>query len=234
MRLVLLPLVVVLAALLFKAEPTQAELLDFEAPLPAGLTTASFVQGADVPSSAKVTDQYLSLGVRVSGAALVTLDLGHAASGVNGLAGVNADNRVDYRVPVSFEFFSPNDNTIAATNNYFSYSPDLFGNSNNVVTISAYGLDGTLLGQATYVETAPAPPLFISGVGEFHTITVQQTLFDLTGGGIGIDLVQFGDISPVPEPNTLVLMLALGALTALSLRRKVIEDRPGRLEQVNA
>ncbi len=205
----------VLATLLCQAAPTQAELLDFEAPLPPGLTTASFVQGADVPSSARVTDQYLSLGVRVSGAALVALGLGHAPSGVNGLAGVNADNRVDYRVPVSFEFFSPNDNTIAATNNYFAYSPDLFGNSNNVITISAYGLDGALLGQARYVETAPTPPLFISGVGQFHRITVQQTLFDLTSGGIGIDLVRFGDISPVPEPNTLVLMLALGALAAL-------------------
>jgi len=200
-----------------------AVLLDFESPLPSGLSAISFTQGTNVPGSARVTDQYISTGVRVSGAALVALGLGHAASGVNGLAGVDANNRVDYSVPVSFDLFAPRDPAIPATTDYFAYSPDLAGSSNNNITISAYALDGTLLGEAKYVETgsfSPGSPLSISNIGQFHRVTVLQTLFDVSSGGIGIDLVRFGDISPVPEPNTLVLMLALGALAALSSRHK--------------
>ena len=92
-----------------------AVLLDFESPLPSGLSAISFTQGTNVPGSARVTDQYLSTGVRVSGAALVALGLGHAASGVNGIAGVNIHNEVDYGVPVSFDLFSPKDNATLGT-----------------------------------------------------------------------------------------------------------------------
>ena len=69
--------------------------LDFEAPLPDGLVAMSLIQGTPVPDSARVTDKYLPLGIRIADAALVQLGVGHAASGANGLAGVSASGNID-------------------------------------------------------------------------------------------------------------------------------------------
>lgn len=54
-------------------------------------------------------------------------------------------------------------------------------------------------------------------------MTVDQTLYDITNGGIALDLVQFGDISPatVPEPGTLALLgIGLAGLAVVSRRKQ--------------
>ena len=181
----------------------SAAVLDFEAPLPSGLSPMTFWQGTVVPSTARVTDQYLSLGIRFSGAALVTFGSWVVVSGVNALAGIASDGTIDYDQPVTF-FFMPGNGSVAGTTDFFAYSPDVAGHSSNVVTISAFGLDGSLLGQTQYVETGNfMSPLSISGIGQFHRVTVDQTLYDRTSGGIALDLVQFGAISAAsaPEPG---------------------------------
>ena len=182
----------------------SATVLDFEAPLPSGLSPMTFWQGTVVPSTARVTDQYLSLGIRFSGAALVTFGSWVVVSGVNALAGIASDGTIDYDQPVTFFFFMPGNGSVAGTTDFFAYSPDVAGHSSNVVTISAFGLDGSLLGQTQYVETGNfMSPLSISGIGQFHRVTVDQTLYDRTSGGIALDLVQFGAISAAsaPEPG---------------------------------
>ena len=199
--------------------------LDFEGPLPDGLVPTSYIQGAPVPVSARVTDQYLPFGVRIADAALVQLGVGHAASGANGLAGISASGTIDYDQAVTFSFFLPGDGGTAGTTDLFAYSPDLGGGSGNIITISAFGVDGALIGQVQFTESGTfATPLTISGIGQFHKVTVDQTLYDRTSGGIGLDLVQFGDVAAavaVPEPATLTLVgLAMAGL-GFSRRQKI-------------
>jgi hypothetical protein len=106
----------------------------------------SFYQGALVSDTARVTDQYLATGIRIENAALVALGFGHTASGANGLAGISSTGTIDYDQAVTFSFFRPENGSFASTTDYFAYSPDLGGGSGNTVTISAFGLDGTLVG----------------------------------------------------------------------------------------
>ena len=82
-------------------------ILSFEGPLPPGLVATSYLQGTAVPNAARVTDQYLSTGLVISGAALVNLGVGHAPSGTNGLAGIDGNGNLDYDSPLTFSFFMP-------------------------------------------------------------------------------------------------------------------------------
>ncbi|MBY0474408.1 MAG: PEP-CTERM sorting domain-containing protein [Nitrosomonas sp.] len=182
------------------------------------------MQGTIVPVSAQVTDQYLSAGLVVGRAALVVLPSGSAPSGINALAGIGGDGRIDYDTPVSFSFFAAGNSGVIGTTDFFGYSADLFGSSGNIITISAYGLDGSLVGQVSYTETGNfTAPLTISGVGQFHSVTVDQTLFNTNSGGIALDLIQFGNISiaAVSEPQTYAMLLAgLGLLGFMAFQKK--------------
>jgi hypothetical protein len=182
----------------------QRTVLDFEAPLPAGLQAIGFSQGTSVPNSAMVTDQYIDRGVLVAGAALVELGKNHAASGVNGLAGVNSSGHVDYDAPVSFSFYSPASTRTKATTDYFAYSPDRAGSSNNVVALTAYALDGSIVGSSNYTETgnfSPDSPLELKNLGDFHRVVVDTDL--VRSQGIAMDLVQFGRLLPHEDTPTL-------------------------------
>jgi hypothetical protein len=198
--------------------------LDFEGPLPLGLTPMSFWQGTPVPADAKVTDQYLSLGLEVSGGALINLGWGHAPSGVNGLGGFDANDLLDYEYPVAFLFFAPGDKSRPATTDYFAFTQDRYGDSYNDITLTAFDLDGNVVGASSYTEVANlASPLIITGLGQFHSVAVHQSQYNRGTGGIGIDLVTFGDLqvadvdpNSVPEPATLDL-LGLG-IVAIVLR----------------
>ncbi len=197
-------------------------ILDFEGPLPNSLVATSFWQGADVPGSAKVIDQYLSYGIVMSDAALVAGGVGHSASGTNSLAGIDGNGKVNYDAPVTFTFYQPGNLGVKGTTEYFAYRPDLGGGSQNLITISAFDLNDLLVGQATYLETGTfSTPLFISGVGQFHKVTVDQTLYDTYSGGIMLDMVEFGDISAstVPEPSSIAL--AVLGLLAIRTKRKI-------------
>jgi hypothetical protein len=199
-------------------------ILDFEGPLPDGLVAQSFAQDTFVSDSQKVSNHYLNQGVIISDAAIVALGVGHAASGSNGLAGVSSSNQIDYDIPVNFSFYLPSDISSKALTNYFAYAPDLAGGSGNIVTISGYDISGNLMGQSSYTETGTFNSLLtLSGIGLFHSVTIDQTLFNRYSGGIGIDLVQYGDLlaAPVPEPETYaMLILGLGIMGFVVRRRK--------------
>jgi len=198
-------------------------ILDFEEPLPGGLVAQSFAQDTFVSDSQKVSNHYLNQGVIISDAAIVALGVGHAASGSNGLAGLSSSNLVDYNIPVNFSFYLPSDISSKALTNYFAYAPDLAGGSGNIITISGYDVSGNLLGQSSYTETGTFNSLLtLSGIGLFHSVTIDQTLFNRYDGGIGIDLVQYGDLvaAPVPEPDAYVMMLMGISIMGFVVRRR--------------
>ncbi len=97
---------------------------------------------------------------------------------------------------MTFTFVSPTDGTTPATTDFFSISPDPLNNSHNSVTLSAYGLDGNLLGTAFYQEhgqIAPVQPIVLQNIGRIHRVVLTPTLQDrVTGwGGIAFDLRSF-------------------------------------------
>ncbi|WP_147073278.1 DUF4347 domain-containing protein, partial [Microcystis aeruginosa] len=178
-------------------------ILDFESPLPQGLSSVSFWQFTSVPSTAKITNQYAPSGVLMSGVALINHGLGHAASGVNGIGGIGSESSVDYDAPLTFQFVSSVNSSTPAYTNYFAISPDLWGGSGNNVKITAYGFDNTILGVTTYTETgnlSPSTPIEIQNVGKIYKVVVDASLAFVGGGGIGFDLVKF-EVPTVDAPT---------------------------------
>jgi len=196
------------------------KVLDFEPPLPSGLVAATHAHLAQVPASALITTQYASAGVVMRGVALVTLSTA-APSGVNGLGGVNAQGQFDSGSPMTFTFVSPADGTTPATTDFVSITPDNLNDSDNSTVVSAYGLDGSLLGTALYQETGqivPVKPIILQNIGRIHRVVVAPTLHESAGGwgGIQFDLLSFAPVRPEPVLSIRVSQVELSFLTELN------------------
>ena len=94
--------ITLLSLFLFITNCMADTIIDFEPPLPGGLTAVDFLEDTPVSPQARVTTQYGSLGVLLENVVLVDLGLGHATSGTNGIAGISALGTVDYGSPVIF------------------------------------------------------------------------------------------------------------------------------------
>lgn len=89
------------------------------------------------------------------------------------------------------------------TVNYFAFSPDLDGRSNNTITVSAFALDGHLVGKVTVKETTNIKtPIVLSGFGEFHSVTIDSTLINKSWGGIALDNISIGEVHANVQPST--------------------------------
>lgn len=183
---------------------SENAVLDFEPPFPGTLTPASYVHGSTVTAQSVITTQYARFGLLMDGVALIAFPVGSAPSGTTGIVGFNPQMQVDYDRPLTFTFVSPLNNATKSTMDFFSIYPDTWNDSDNSVTVSAYDLDGHLVGTALYQETGvhqPRAPIVLSGIGRFHRVVVDSTLHSATSGGIGFDLVSFGPILPQPHPS---------------------------------
>jgi len=212
-----------LSLFLFIANSKADTIINFESPLPGGLVPVDYVEDTPVTLQARVTSQYGNLGVLLANAALVNLGLGHATSGTNGLAGISALGTVDYGSPVIVTFVDPLNNAVPWVTNRLAISTDQAGFSLNTLTLSAYGLAGDFLGSVSHVETGGSVTLGLHGIGGIHTVVVSATLMDHFNGGIGLDDLRFGRLSPtaVPEPGSLVLTgTGFAGLYWLYTRRK--------------
>jgi hypothetical protein len=237
----MLKTVIATATVALCAAASATTVLDFEDYATQELTPASYVQGSKVDEDSMVTTQFS--GINISNAALVASGLGHAASGKMSIAPVNSVGEIDYRVPVTFEFFSTpvtsqfaRSATLpqAATVNYFAYSADQWGYSGNTVTLRAYGLDDKQMGEISYVErTTFKDPLVLSGIGDFHKVTVGQSLYFNNIGGIALDEVTYGTMATVSEPNSgMLLLLGCLALFAVTNVKIAVKESAKNLDQM--
>lgn len=188
--------------------------LDFESPLPAGLTApTSFTFKQPAPASAIVSDQYAALGILISGAAIQELGTydssgsNAAPSGTHTITGVNAQGNWDWATPLVFTFVSTNSSAVEATTTYFSITPDKSNISDNSALVTAYDLDGMVLGSVQYQETRAGSsslhPLILSNIGQIHRVVVAPSLADTTTGwgGISFDLVTFAPVTASQRPS---------------------------------
>lgn len=177
--------------------------LDFEPPFPPSLVSVSFWQGTPVPGNGRISNQYASQGVLMDGVALVDAGVGHAASGRYMLSGISPSSTVDYGAPLTFDFVNPTDGRTPALVDVFAITTDRWGGSGNVVTVTGYDLGGLPVGSVSQVDTASMMTLRLQGVGSFHRVVVQATLYSPGSGGVGFDLLTFGP--SVSTPPTAVL-----------------------------
>ncbi len=183
-------------------------LIDFEPPLPAGLTPNNFIQGSPVDSTAELTNQYENLGVLFSTfggapyAALINLT-GQAPSGVDGVGAVNAAGNVDYTQDLDILLVVPG-TTKAAVTDLISIQGDEEPIPGNVI-FSAYDVNGNLIASGTQPDTA-------GGLYQLSAPGIHEFRLHSTSGTVAYDNLRFdtpGLIagSSTPEPGTLGLIL---------------------------
>jgi hypothetical protein len=153
-------------------------LIDFEAPLTAGLTPNNFLQGSRVDPTARLTNQYENLGVLFSTAggapyaALINLT-GQAPSGVNGIGSVNTAGDVDYTQDLDIFLVVPGTTTPAVTDT-ISIQGDEEPIPGNVVS-SAYDVNGILVASGIQADTAGGTyQLSAAGIHEFRLHSNQR------------------------------------------------------------
>lgn len=195
--------------------------LDFE-----GVGAMNYLPyGVPIPSAARLASQFLStVGVQFrSGSpyvAVVALGVGHATSGVNGLAGSTATGLLTYdgSAPLVASFFDPTAPLIAATTDFVSVRLDLQGTSGLSVTLRAFDVHGALLAAVTSPDVGGAT-LHVAMPG-IHSVQYVGTV---SFNGAAIDDFAFNPVTPVvtavPEPST-CLLIGTGVVLALGRRRR--------------
>ncbi len=165
--------------------------LDFEPPLPSGLSPVTLFQGTAVPVSGRITTQYSNQGVTMSGVALIDGGVGHAASGQYMLGGLSTANTVDYWAPLTFDFVDPSDSRSPALADYFSVTTDRVNDTPNIITLTAYNAQGSVVGSVSQTDTGNMT-IRLQGIGKFKRVVVQSRLVSGGFGGVGFDLVTYG------------------------------------------
>lgn len=186
---------------------SQSVTVDFE-----NLPGMSFFGGTPVPESAQLSNQLLSShGLSFSSessspfVAVVSLGANHAASGINGIGGVDSSGLLSYATAFRVEFFLPSNPSAPAATDFVSIRGDLIANGNHPVTLEAFDLSGVLLGTSTQIDSQPWT-LSFSG-GGIHSIRVSQAPNAFSAA---FDDLTFNPLVAVPEPSSLALVSAVG------------------------
>lgn len=199
--------------------------LDFEAPLPPGLTPNNFIQGSPVVASAELTNQYENVGVLFSTfngspfAALIDLT-GQAPSGVNGIGAVNSAGNVDYTQDLDIFLVVPGTTTAAVTDT-ISIQGDEIPIPGDVV-FSAYDVNGVLIASGTQADSAGGLySLSASGIHEFRLHSTSGTVaYDNLSFDVPVAIVT----GSAPEPGTTGL-IALGVASIAGVRFRIATRR---------
>lgn len=204
------------AILGFAASPSFAATINFDN-LSGGMGFT--LTGQPVPLQAQISDQFLEtsgvlFGSDSSGVALVNLGFGHAASGSNGIGGIK-NGLLTYSEPIFASFFLPSNPSVKAVTNFVSIAPDRWPDPTKSLLLEAFGVDGNLLGSFSALDPSPLS-IAVEGI---HSVKI-------TGNGTAaFDDFTFNDVTPavsesVPEPTSVLGLLALGAFGAGSLLKR--------------
>ena len=163
------------------APNAQRTTIDFE-----GLPAApSFIEGSTIPLADTLSDQLLQTdgvefrsGSGVPYIAVVTLGLGHATSGTNGIGGMSSATILDYATPIIAEFFLPNDSTTLAATDFVSIRPDNIGDG-RTITLEGFDANGQLLATTSAVDmNSPVLSLSTPGIHSIMVLGTSTTAFD--------------------------------------------------------
>ena len=178
--------------------------VDYDAPV-----TLHFVKEIDTSVSKTVTQVANSTiygEVKGNGKSIpVTHDSSSSIKNEKGANPVN-DHNAEMTIVTETKTASATATTAAfvdGTVTFFSYLPDLDGRSFNTITLTAFALDGHMVGQVTVKETSNLiAPIVLTGLGEFHSVTIDSTLINKSWGGIAMDNVTIGEVHSAIQPTS--------------------------------
>ncbi|RVU47073.1 hypothetical protein [Rubrivivax rivuli] len=212
------------------ATASHAAVITFEE---TGIAPAAMLNspGAAVPVASRLTDQYLGLG------ALFTSQGGFAAvvnhspnpsatpSPPAVIGGTLADGTLSYTAPITITFVKPGDSSTLGTTTMVRILGDWFPLNSGTITMSAFGIDGTLLGSDTEFDNGSigqGAALQLDFAQGIHRVVISGT-----SGTVGFDNLEFGPVSPVsasiPEP-TVVSLLLISLFMASAISRRPINS----------
>jgi hypothetical protein len=197
------------------ATTSHAALITFEE---VGLAPSAMINspGSAVPSVSRLTDQYLGLGALFTSqggfAAVVNHNPNPAAtpSPPAVLGGTLADGTLSFTAPITITFVKPGDSSTLGTTTQVRILGDWFPLNSGTVTMSAFDIDGALLGIDTEFDNGSI------GQGAILQLDFAQGIHRVvisgTSGTVGFDNLEFGPVSfagtSIPEPSSLSLLLA--------------------------
>jgi hypothetical protein len=200
--------------LLLAANTASAALITFD-----DLTGMSNSPGAAVPAASQLADQNLSLGVRFSSDApfvavvnLTSQGPNHAISNPNGIGGVSAAGTLSYGSPILMSFLDVGTGTAGVTD-LVSIRGDQIAIA-GTATLTAFGLDGSILGSTTANDVNGGLTLTLALAG-IHRVSLTET-----SATIAFDNLTFNTpVGVVAEPGSL-LLLGIGLIALLASPRK--------------
>lgn len=204
-------------------QATVANLITFEE-VPNGLAPMVNSPGTAIPTASQLTNQYLaSNGVSFSSlagyAALVNHGLGNETASIpNIIGGTNLSGGLDYNAPITISFFDLSNPAIFATTDLFKIQGDWVPLGSGAVFATAFGASGNILGSTSdtddKVRGVSGPVLQFNFTG-IHSVTISGN-----NGTVGFDQLEYGNLTPVPEPSTFA-MLGLGLCGLVMSRHRV-------------
>ncbi len=173
------------------------------------LSGMSYAAGGPIPLESRLDTQFLaSDGVLFSSdspfLAVVNLGSSRTASGEMGIGGSTLSGLLTYSGTFfKANFYNPNNPLDAAVTDFVSIQGDLIGD-NQVVTFSAFDINGNILGTDSQVDVGGN--IFSLSFNGIHSVEVTAS----GSGSMALDNFSFNDVTPgfsIPSFSSLWLFL---------------------------
>lgn len=201
--------IVISVCVLFTTFSAHAITIDFE-----GLPAMTRITGTPIPTNVRLSDQFVStVGARfASGAGYVPVIIlddipHHSPDGSNGIAGSTDTDILTYNdaFPITISFWDPSNPTVPATTDFVSIMSDLRGSS-HTVSFDAFDIAGNLVDTDGGVDAGGV--VYSVSASSIHSVRFSGVNTPTIGGsgGVGLDLLTFNSVTPIPEPSTSLLV----------------------------